>query len=77
MEVANTLAYYDTVRVTAVKRFIVKAPGDVLHQAAWVAALVSSVCMTLSNTLHATQNGCVQLGVKHAHLGAYAMHSFL
>jgi hypothetical protein len=70
MVVANTLAYFVTVRVTAVKMFIVKALGDVLHQAAWGAALVSSVCMTLSNTLHGTQNGGVRLGVRHAHLGA-------
>ncbi len=28
MEVANTLAYYDTATITAVKSFIVQAPGD-------------------------------------------------
>jgi hypothetical protein len=66
MEVANTLAYFDMVRVTAVKMFIVKAPGDVWHQTAWVAALVSSVCMPLSNTLHAIQSEGMQLRVKHA-----------
>jgi hypothetical protein len=27
MEVANTLAYYDTATITAVKSFIVQAPG--------------------------------------------------
>jgi len=27
MEVANTLAYYDTATVTALKSFIVQAPG--------------------------------------------------
>ncbi len=27
MEVANTLAYYDTARITAVKSFIVQSPG--------------------------------------------------
>jgi hypothetical protein len=27
MEVANTLAYYDTATITAVKCFIVQAPG--------------------------------------------------
>jgi hypothetical protein len=27
MEVANTLAYYDTETITAVKSFIVQAPG--------------------------------------------------
>ncbi len=27
MEVANTLAYYDTARITAVKSFIVQAAG--------------------------------------------------
>jgi hypothetical protein len=27
MEVANTLAYYDTATITAVKSFIVPAPG--------------------------------------------------
>jgi hypothetical protein len=27
MEVANTIAYYNTATVTAVKRFTVKAPG--------------------------------------------------
>ncbi len=28
MEVANTLAYYDTATITAVKSFIVQAPGQ-------------------------------------------------
>ncbi len=27
MEVANTLAYYDTATITAIKRFIVQASG--------------------------------------------------
>jgi hypothetical protein len=27
MEVANTLAYYDTATITAIKSFIVQAPG--------------------------------------------------
>jgi hypothetical protein len=30
MQVANTLAYYDTARITAVKRFIVQAPGELV-----------------------------------------------
>ncbi len=28
MQVANTLAYYDTAIITAVKSFILQAPGD-------------------------------------------------
>jgi hypothetical protein len=32
MAVANTLAYYDTATVTAVKSFIVQAPGHVLEK---------------------------------------------
>jgi hypothetical protein len=28
MEVANSLAYYYTAKLTAVKRFLVQAPGD-------------------------------------------------
>jgi hypothetical protein len=31
MEVANTLAYYDTVTITAIKRFLVQAPADLDH----------------------------------------------
>jgi len=27
MAVANTLAYYDTIIITAVKRFVIKTPG--------------------------------------------------
>jgi hypothetical protein len=30
MQVANTLAYYDTAIITAVKSFIVQAPGHIL-----------------------------------------------
>jgi hypothetical protein len=29
MQVANTLAYYDTAIITAVKSFIVQAPGEI------------------------------------------------
>jgi hypothetical protein len=32
MAVANTLAYYDTATITAVKSFIVQAPGVALAQ---------------------------------------------
>ena len=42
MEVANTLAYYDTATVTALKSFIVKAPGVILsigNLNQWVASL--------------------------------------
>jgi hypothetical protein len=28
MEVANTLAYYDTATITAVKNFMIQAPGQ-------------------------------------------------
>jgi hypothetical protein len=31
MEVANTLAYYDTATITAVKSFIVQAPGAIKY----------------------------------------------
>ena len=31
MEVANTLAYYDTTTITAVKSFKVQAPGQLLY----------------------------------------------
>jgi hypothetical protein len=32
MEVANTLAYYDTATITDMKRFIVQAPGGQFDQ---------------------------------------------
>ncbi len=32
MEVANTLAYYDTATITAVKSFIVQAPGGEINK---------------------------------------------
>ena len=31
MEVANTLAYYDTAKIIAVNSFIVQAPGLIRH----------------------------------------------
>jgi hypothetical protein len=31
MEVANNLAYYDTATITAVKSFIIQAPGPRLY----------------------------------------------
>jgi hypothetical protein len=35
MEVANTLAYYDTATITAVKNFIVQGPGVNLIKLFW------------------------------------------
>jgi hypothetical protein len=46
MEVANTLAYYDTATITAVNSFIVQAPGVnaiKLFQRNYVAIVITSV----------------------------------
>jgi hypothetical protein len=42
MEVANTLAYYDTATITAVKSFIVQAPGWQTWLEIWIQCFHSS-----------------------------------
>ncbi len=41
MEVANTLAYYNTATITAVKIFIVQAPG---HCTNWLMKMTLGAC---------------------------------
>jgi hypothetical protein len=46
--VANTLAYYDTATITAIKKFIVQAPGSIYYKT-FKAAIKARVFVAVSH----------------------------